>query len=77
MPLRAGRLAGAAVDCFVREPVPPDHFFFDVPNLIMTPHMSGVYGSFWPAFNVLVRENVVRLAAGRPLLNEVNRSECY
>lgn len=75
--LRSGRLAGAAVDCFVREPVQPDNVFFDVPNVIMTPHMSGVYDAFWPAFNVLVRENVARLAAGRPLLNEINRTECY
>jgi phosphoglycerate dehydrogenase-like enzyme len=75
--LRSGQLAGAAVDCFVREPVPRDHLFFDVPNLIMTPHMSGVYDAFWPAFNVLLRENVVRLSAGSRLFNEVNRAECY
>ncbi|HEY0865192.1 MAG TPA: NAD(P)-dependent oxidoreductase [Lacunisphaera sp.] len=75
--LRAGRLAGAAVDCFVREPTPPDYPLFDVPNLIMTPHMSGVYDSFFPAFNVLLRENAVRFVAGRPLLNVVNIAAGY
>ena len=75
--LRAGRLAGAAVDCFVREPTPSDYPLFDVPNLLMTPHMSGVYDSFYPAFNALLRENAVRLVAGRPLLNVVNTAAGY
>lgn len=75
--LRAGRLAGAAVDCFVREPTPSDYALFDVPNLIMTPHMSGVYNAYWPAFNQLLRENAVRFAAGKPLLNQVDRVGGY
>ncbi|MEO6001703.1 MAG: D-2-hydroxyacid dehydrogenase [Opitutus sp.] len=75
--LRAGRLAGAAVDCFVREPVAPDHEFFDVPNLILTPHMSGVYTGFWALMNGLLCENLQRFARGRPLLNVVNRQHGY
>lgn len=75
--LRAGRFAGAAVDCFVREPTPPDYPLFDVPNLIMTPHMSGVYDAFYPAFNLLLRENAARFVAGRPLLNTVNTAAGY
>jgi len=75
--LRAGRLAGAVVDCFVREPVPPGYPLFGVPNLIMTPHMSGVSVSFWPAFNALLRENIRRFAAGEPLFNLVNRATGY
>ncbi|SDS47971.1 D-2-hydroxyacid dehydrogenase [Opitutus sp. GAS368] len=75
--LRAGRLAGAAVDCFVQEPLPPDHLFFAVPNLMLTPHMSGVYDGFWPALNGLLRENLQRFQAGRPLLNEVSRQQGY
>ncbi|HRE83227.1 MAG TPA: D-2-hydroxyacid dehydrogenase [Opitutaceae bacterium] len=74
--LRSGCLAGAVVDCFVKEPT-PYHPFFDVPNLIMTPHMSGVYDAFWPAFNSLLGENLRRFAAGQKLANEVNRSEGY
>jgi len=75
--LRGGRLAGAVVDCYVREPTPSDHPFFDVPNLVMTPHMSGVYDAFFPAFNRLLRENAMRYATGRPLLNTVNTAAGY
>lgn len=75
--LRAGKIAGAAVDCFVQEPLPPDHGFFDVPNLMLTPHMSGVYDGFWPAMNSLLLENLWRFQSGAPLLNEVNRQQGY
>jgi phosphoglycerate dehydrogenase-like enzyme len=75
--LRAGRLAGAVVDCFVREPTVPEDPLFDVPNLVMTPHMSGVYDAFYPAFNLLLRENLQRLLAARSLLNVVNAAAGY
>lgn len=75
--LRDGKLAGAAVDCFVREPLTPDHEFFEVPNLILTPHMSGVYTNFWPMMNVLLTQNLRRFVAGQPLLNLVNQKHGY
>ena len=75
--LRSGQLAEAVVDCFVREPLPADHFFFDVPNLILTPHMSGVYEGFWPLMVGLIGENLRRLKAGQPLLNLTNRQHGY
>ena len=70
--LRDGRIAGAAVDCFVREPLPVDHPFFDSPNLMLTPHMAGVHRGLWPALVGLLCENLVRLDNGLPLLNRVN-----
>ncbi len=38
--LRAGSIAGAVLDVFATEPVPPDDPVWDTPNLIMTPHIS-------------------------------------
>ena len=40
--LRAGRIAGAALDVFATEPIDPNHPFFDLPNLILTPHIAGL-----------------------------------
>ena len=42
--LTSGHLAGAAVDVFTEQPLPADHPFLDVPNIILTPHMAGITG---------------------------------
>lgn len=75
--LRSGHIAGAAVDCYVDEPIPPDHPFFAVPNLIMTPHMAGVFNDYWPVLFRLVEENVRRYCSGGSLLNQVSRIRGY
>jgi len=75
--LNAGLFAEAVVDCFIQEPLPPDHFFFDVPRLVMTPHMSGVYEGFWPVMIRLLAENLRRHREGSPLLNQVSRRQGY
>ena len=67
--LRAGQIAGAAVDCFLKEPISPQHPLFDVPQAILTPHMSGVYDGYWPMAFQLLRENLCRLQGRQPLLN--------
>lgn len=40
--LREGRLAGAALDVFEKEPLGPSNAFADCPNLILTPHIAGL-----------------------------------
>jgi (S)-sulfolactate dehydrogenase len=40
--LREGRLAGAALDVFEREPLPAGSSLAGVPNLVLTPHIAGV-----------------------------------
>jgi phosphoglycerate dehydrogenase-like enzyme len=75
--LQNRQLAGAVVDCFAAEPIPPDHPFFDTPNLIITPHMSGVFESFWPVMASLLAENLRRFVDGQPILNRVNAKLGY
>lgn len=67
--LREGRLAGAAVDCFLREPLPETSPLFAAPNLVLTPHMSGVFDGYWPMALTLLCENLRRLVKGSPLVN--------
>jgi D-3-phosphoglycerate dehydrogenase len=40
--LLSGHLGGAAVDVFAEQPLPADHPFWNVPNIILTPHMAGI-----------------------------------
>lgn len=75
--LRTGLLAGAVIDCFVKEPLNGPHELFSVPNLIMTPHMSGVFEGFWDHMVDLLAENLHRFRMGVPLLNPVNHRAGY
>src|SRR5262249_4137906 len=72
--LRAGRIAGAVLDVFGQEPLPADSPWWDAPNVIVTPHASGVTLRF---FDALVVENVRRYLAGEPLLNPVDPERGY
>lgn len=72
--LRAGRLAGAVLDVFDEEPLPPDHPLWDAPNVTITPHVSGATSHFR---DELLVENVRRYLAGEPLLNLVDPARGY
>jgi phosphoglycerate dehydrogenase-like enzyme len=75
--LRSRHLAGAAVDAFVNEPPDPDHPLFNAPNVILTPHISGVFQGQWPVTFELVCENLRRLVTDQPLLNRVDPRRGY
>ena len=59
--LKAGRLGGAALDVFEREPLGADHPFAGVPNLVLTPHVAGVTQEA----NARVSETIARAVAAR------------
>lgn len=75
--LREGWIAGAALDTHYAYPMPPDHPLWKMPNVIMTPHISGSTGSprfldrLWDIF----LENAARWLDGRPLLNELTATQ--
>jgi phosphoglycerate dehydrogenase-like enzyme len=75
--LREGWIAGAGLDVHSQKPVPTDSPFFDLPNVIMTPHMSGITRNFHPRLTQLFCENLRRYLAGEPLLNVVDKRKGY
>ncbi len=72
--LRGGRLGGAVLDVFEREPLPTDDPLWDAPNVIVTPHASGANLQF---LDELIVENVRRYLAGEPLLNPIDPERGY
>jgi phosphoglycerate dehydrogenase-like enzyme len=75
--LREGRIAAAALDVWYRYPsspgaVPPARCpFHELPNVLMTPHVSGWTDGMLEARATLIAENVRRVAEGQPVLNLV------
>jgi phosphoglycerate dehydrogenase-like enzyme len=75
--LRAGGLAGAALDVFSEEPLPADHPFWELPNLVLTPHVSGYTPGYFDKMLALFEENLGRYLGGEPLRNVVDKRLGY
>ena len=77
--LRAGRLAGAALDVMTPEPLPAGHPLRTCPNTILTPHVSGnmALGLTCDLDVELFLRELARYAAGEPLANLVDRARGY
>ncbi len=75
--LREGRIGGAILDTFAEEPLPPDSPFYELPNVIVTPHTSWSSGRVLDRSVVLFCDNLRRFAAGEPLLNVVDPTVGY
>jgi phosphoglycerate dehydrogenase-like enzyme len=73
--LRSGRLAGAVLDVFEREPLPADHVFWRTPRLVITSHTAAL--SFPSDIAPLFIDNYRRFAAGQPLRYQVSFDEEY
>ncbi len=75
--LRGGRIGGAALDVFAGEPLPADSPFWEMENVIVSPHMSG---DVRESVNDLVAQfvdNLGRFRRGEPLNNVVDKSRGY
>jgi len=75
--LQRGGLAGAALDVFDEEPLPPEHPFWSLPNLILTPHVSGYTNRYLQKVLAIFEDNLDRFVSGRPLRNVVDKRLGY
>ncbi|WP_371939051.1 D-2-hydroxyacid dehydrogenase [Actinomadura chokoriensis] len=75
--LRDGRIAGAALDVFEDEPLPPSSPFWEMPNVVVSPHMSGDVAGWRDELVRLFVDNLGRYASGRPLRNIVDKRLGY
>ncbi len=75
--LREGPLGGAVLDTFRDEPLPPASAFYDLDNVILTPHTAWSSGRVLDRSVELFCDNLRRFAAGEPLLNVVDPDAGY
>jgi phosphoglycerate dehydrogenase-like enzyme len=75
--LKDNRIAGAALDVFPEEPLPSDHPLWKLPNVIITPHISGNTPFYDQRAVALFAENIQRYLEGLPLHNQLNRQRGY
>lgn len=72
--LHDGQIAGAALDVFVEEPLPPQSPFWQAPNCLVSPHMSGDYVEYEQTMADQFMHNWERYLAGEPLVNLVDKN---
>jgi phosphoglycerate dehydrogenase-like enzyme len=75
--LRAGEIAGAALDVFEIEPLPAEHPLWGMPNCILTPHIAGFSPRIAERHLALLLDNVRRFVAGQPLANIVDKRQWF
>jgi phosphoglycerate dehydrogenase-like enzyme len=75
--LTAGRIAAAALDVFADEPLPETSPLWAMPNVVVSPHMSGDVVGWRSELVALFHDNLTRYLDGRPLRNVVDKQHGY
>jgi phosphoglycerate dehydrogenase-like enzyme len=74
--LRSGHLGGAGLDVFDREPLPADHPFRSMDNVVVTPHVGYVTEQLFRANWKLMAEDVAAYLAGAPVRVVTDQADC-
>lgn len=75
--VRQKRIAGAVLDVFRQEPLPPEHPFWGTEGIMVLPHIGGMHPTRDAIVAELFTENLGRFLAGRPLAAVVDRVAGY
>jgi phosphoglycerate dehydrogenase-like enzyme len=75
--LRLRLIAGAALDVFAKEPLPPESPLWKIENLLITPHTAALTEKLWERHYALLCANLQRFITLQPLLNAVDKSRGY
>ena len=75
--LTSGQIAGAALDVYEKEPLPHESPLWDLPNVVMTPHIASRSEEGDRNLQKIFVENLRRYVAGEPLLNVVDKKKGY
>jgi len=75
--LKSKSLAGAALDVFEEEPLAPLSPFWDMENVIVTPHLGAAWGGMWDSHFDLFLQNLQHFQAGQNLINVANLERGY
>ncbi len=69
--IKGGKLAGAALDVYVKEPPPPDHPLLKLDNVVCTPHVGGSTSDAQLRIALTMADDLLRIARGEEPLNKV------
>lgn len=75
--LQEKRIAGAGLDVFSEEPLPPNSPLWKLPNVLLTPHIAGHSGHYNERAMAMFTENLSRYLSGLPLYNRFDPQKGY
>lgn len=75
--LKSGHIAGAGIDVAEQEPLPDDSPFWDIPNVVLTPHLAGSSVQKERRCTEILRDNILHLQRNEPLVNLVDKQAGY
>ena len=75
--LQEGRIAGAGLDVFEQEPLPDHSSLWQMPNVIITPHVGGMAPVYNDRLTDLFAANLYHYLNDQPLMNVVDREQGY
>jgi phosphoglycerate dehydrogenase-like enzyme len=75
--LKDGAIAGAGLDVFAQEPLPPESELWDLENVLISPHISGGTEIYNKRATDIFCANLRRFLAGEPLSNVVDPARGY